>query len=183
MKSAKLIWDKRSDYYIFSVSNSDRKVPVSQWALHDIFTDYGSGSISTLLSYEDNSSVIADEYSIKVPETIIAQSDSVQALQLGLPPVLPYRIQIKGNGAIVSPQFKPSYIWLDKNARPLMGVKRDGALLNIARQSYLLTEPVYSLVCLLDKFITTPFADNDQKMLMWGEIQRFFPADAHRQDL
>ncbi len=178
MKSAKLIWDKQSDYFIFSVSNSDGKVPVSQWALYDIFTEYGSGSISALLTYEDDSSVITDDYSIKVPESIIAQSDAIQALQLGLPPVLPYRIQIKGNGAIVSPQFKPSYIWLDKNSRPLMGVKRDGSLLNIARQNYLLTEPVYSLVCLLDKFIATSFADNDQKMLMWGEIQRFFPGDA-----
>ena len=178
MKSAKLIWDKQLYHYIFSVSNSDGKIPVYQWALHDIFTDYGSGSISALLSYEDNSSVIADEYSLKIPEKIIAQSDAVQALQLGLPPVLPYRIQVKGNGAIVSPQFKPSYIWLDKNSRPLMGVKRDGTLLNIARQNYLLTEPVYSLVCLLDKFIATSFTDNDQKMLMWGEIQQFFPDDA-----
>ena len=73
MKSAKLIWDKQSDYFIFSVLNSDGKVPVSKWALYDIFTEYGSGSISSLLTYEDDSSVITDDYSITVIPQLIPE--------------------------------------------------------------------------------------------------------------
>ncbi|WP_321405748.1 DEAD/DEAH box helicase [Tolumonas auensis] len=178
MKPAKLTWEKISDYFNFSVSTSQGKIPVSLWALYDIYTDHGTGSVSPLIGFQDDSRVVADEFSLKIPEPIIATCDPVQAMQLGLPPVIPFRVQIKGNGAIVSSQFKPSFYWLDKNSRPLMGVRQDGSLLQVARQTYLITEPVFSLVNLLDQFIKTKFADNDRKMLIWGEIQRFFPENA-----
>lgn len=59
-----------------------------------------------------------------------------------------------------------------------MGLKRNGVILEMKGETYLLLDPLYSLIEGMNAFNETPPVDMDGRMLRWAELKPLLPDDA-----
>ncbi|MBL4236829.1 DEAD/DEAH box helicase [Vibrio fluvialis] len=179
MNKANLSWLKIDDTFRFKLEADGTTVPTTNWGSFVIHTSHNKlGSVAPLLSWLEQECVTDGASYIDVKENIVAKCDATEVLQLGLPTLIPFKIKISGIGPIHTATFKLNAIWLDARSRPMMGLKRDGAIIKQGANSYLLNEPLFSLISHIDSFQQTNFEDIDSKMLAWGILQQFLPKDA-----
>ncbi|MBO2678723.1 DEAD/DEAH box helicase [Shewanella algae] len=178
MSKANLSWQKIDDTFRFQLKAEGITVPTTNWGSYAIYTTHGLGSVAPLLSWLEQEWVSDGTSYIDVKESVIAQCDATEVLQLGLPTLVPFKIKLSGIGPIHTPTFKLNASWLDSRSRPMMGLNRDGAIVKQGAKSYLLNEPLFSLISHIDAFKQTNFEDIDSKMLAWGLLQQFLPKDA-----
>ncbi len=178
MSKANLSWQKIDDKFRFQLESGGVTVPTMNWGRFVIHTVNGLGSVAPLLSWLEQEFANDETSYVDVKESVVAQCDATEVLQLGLPALVPFKIKISGIGPIHTPTFKLNAIWLDTRARPMMGLKREGAIIKQGAKKYLLNEPLFSLINHIDGFQQTSFEDIDSKMLAWGMLQLFLPKDA-----
>lgn len=178
MSKANLSWSIIEGKFRFQLEAGGIAVPTTNWGSYVIHTPHGLGSVAPLLSWLEQDNAEDKNTYIDVNETIVAQCDATEVLQLGLPAVVPFKIKISGVGPIHTPTFKLNAIWLDTRSRPMMGLTRDGVIMQQGTKSYLLNEPLFSLINHIDAFKQTHFEDIDSKMLAWGILQQCLPKDA-----
>lgn len=178
MSKANLSWNIIEGKFRFQLEAGGIDVPTTNWGSYVIHTPHGLGSVAPLLSWLEQDNAEDKNTYIDVNETIVAQCDATEVLQLGLPAVVPFKIKISGVGPIHTPTFKLNAIWLDTRSRPMMGLTRDGVIMQQGTKSYLLNEPLFSLINHIDAFKQTHFEDIDSKMLAWGILQQYLPKDA-----
>ena len=137
------------------------------------------GSVGPLLGLVEDGEVSPDpEGKIHVPYGLLARLNAGQAGQLGLPPLAPVRLKIQGKGILTSPGFRFQQQLVKLNGTPIMGLQRNGVLLNMAGRQYLLLDPLYSLVEGMEVFNATPPENIDDRMLRWAELNPLLPQDA-----
>lgn len=112
----------------------------------------------------------------------IAQLEPWELNLLGLPPAAPVRLEIRGEGTLSSPGFKLHYQLRSHDNRRLMGIKRDGALLTIGSRSFVLLDPLYTVVVETERFQQHPPTDMDSRFVAWARLKRLLPEDAQVHD-
>jgi len=162
----------------FTLMDGRRNLSIEEWGQHAVETGIGPGSVGPLLArLEDEIAKVSDD-KILLPHEEVAKLDDEECRQLGLPDPAPYRIELRSQGLLSSPGFDLKALFSTHDGRPLMGVKRQGSVLTVGKQAYLLLDPLFSLVEGVDRFRATPPGDMDERFARWAELRLLLPEDA-----
>lgn len=126
------------------------KVSVSDWEV--LQTEFLS-QIAILKELHDNGLADTTENSYKVESLSIVRLSEIDKQILGLPNDYPFEIFIESNGTLTHNSFKFKYGFYDfcPNGTRL-NVKRNGLIININEDKFLLTENQYQICEAIDEF-------------------------------
>lgn len=110
---------------------------------------------------------------IFVPDARIASFAPWELKQLGLPPAAPFRLQVRGEGAIASEGFRLLVGLLRSDGRPVTGGRRDGVVFKSGSREYLLLNPLYEVLEKASSFSAA--STMDERMLRWCDLRDLLP--------
>jgi hypothetical protein len=177
---ATLDWASVDGGVDFWCSANGLPVHIDEWALlPTVSTMEGRPArLGSLLGLRDEG--IAEErqaHRLHLPWSAIAGSSPATLLELGLPPASPYTLKISKEGLITDPDFKVNGTFVAAGGRPLIGARREGALLSVGRLKFTLLEPAFGVLEAADGLAKgSPALDDRGKWL--SLIQERLPADA-----
>jgi hypothetical protein len=107
-----------------------------------------------------------------VPEDVIASFEVApgELEDIGLPPLCPFRISISSARPITDIAGSIQVSWLGADYVPVPAVTRSGTLLKTGKKSFLLRDPLRSLVDAIER--TNVAADIDERMRRFAEVRR-----------
>lgn len=114
---------------------------------------------------------------VLVPHTVVARED-FPSTELLLPPPAPVTITVEASAAVTSPSCRVTWRLVHWNGRVITAPKIRGCLIEIGRHTFLLKDPLYSLIHGIEEFNTIDGHRLDERMLKWGELVRFIPEGA-----
>ncbi|AGA90550.1 DNA/RNA helicase, superfamily II, SNF2 family [Thioflavicoccus mobilis 8321] len=178
--NAKLTWHAEEQGLRFRVSDgAGRAIPESAWGATQVRHAAGPASIAPLLTLLDDAGLTVDpDGSLLVPHALVAAWDKHQIAQLGLPPVAPFHLNIRGQGVLSSPAFRFRHQLQSRGGVPVMGANRQGVILRVGAALYSLPDPLFSLIEGMERYNATPESDMDARFAAWGELQALLPEDA-----
>ena len=165
---------------IFKCTESARDIPVGDWGRKEVIISSGIsarlGPLNLLLeeetAKEDNSG-----FSVHIPHAALAKLENWELLGLDLPSMAPFRLLIQTHGTLTSDRFKVDYGFSHFDSLPVYGAERQGSFITAAGKQYLLLEPLYSVVELLDQYTKSPISAMDQRFLWWAKVKELLPED------
>ena len=174
---AQLTWNVTEQAITFQCLEQGKFLLVDSWGRHEITTIEGkNGSVGTLfLSIDNDESQIQDNIIVEVPHQVIAQLESHQLAQLGLPKSSTLRLHIRGEGNLSRPDFRFSYHYSKENGTPIMGAKRMGAVLRFGSSNLVIPDPAFTLVEMMDKYNALPIEGIEERFHAWGKIKEILP--------
>lgn len=174
-----LSWKVADDGFDFNCSADGTLVPADEWALIDVFLPYGrKATLGPILSLvEDEIATVNDGLTVTLPHSAVANLKEMEHTQLGLPDVAPYNLGIEGHGLLSDADFRFSWYFLKPDHRRLMGTERNGALLKVGSNSFILFEPFFSILEGMESFNTTPPENIEDRFLIWGGLKELLPDD------
>lgn len=180
MNIAKLHWSQCADGLRFRVTDAaGRALPFDSWGQQAVKTEAGPGCVGHLVALvEGDQARLTADGSVEVDNPHIAQMDEIQVGQLGIPHPAPYRLNIRGDGILSSPEFRFRYHLADHGGRPILGWKRQGTILTAGSRQYTLLDPLYSLLEGIDEFNALPPDAVEPRFLRWAELKALLPEDA-----
>ena len=166
---------------IFRCEGENGYIPVNKWGRADISLQNGKkanlGSLNLLLE-EEKAVEHEDGLQIFVSHQELARLEGWYTRGLGLPHMAPFRLVIETHQALTSDNFTVDYGFTYPNSLPVSNAIREGVLITCGTEKYLLPDPMYSTIELLDKYRNNPITDMDQRFLWWGEVRELLPEDA-----
>ena len=118
-----------------------------------------------------------DGRSLKVSWNGVAGLTSDELQCIGLPDAGPFALEVLASGAIRDADFSIRYGFI-ANGRRVLGVRRQGAWLQVGTKSFILLDPLYTIAEAMDEFNRAEGADLEARMLKWGQIAEMLPSDA-----
>lgn len=179
MTRAKLSWDHDQHGIRFWLQGEGGgRISVDQWGAHDIVTSRGAGSIAHLLAMADDDVIEVDKDEVTLAHSQVAELGPVQLERLGLPSSAPWRLELRGSGLLSSPSFRFQHRLIGADGRAILGARRAGVLVEVAKATFTLLDPIYSLLEGVEAFNSVPPADTDERFLRWAELKALLPEDA-----
>lgn len=178
-EQARLAWRSVPGGIAFHVVSHTGEESPETWGRFDVVTEGGRpANVGPLLGLVEDESATTGGVQVMVPNDRVAALDEVQLGQLGLPSAAPLRLKISGAGILASPSFRFNYQFIKSDGGPVMGLRRDGALLFFGGKSYTLLDPLFQLVEGMDAFNATPPTQMDDRMHRWAQLKPLLPEDA-----
>jgi len=171
-----------SEGAVFNCLEKEKPVPVSTWghsAVHLRGGNKASIGVLNLMLEEERASKTDNELSVRISYDELACLESWQAKGLGLPSVAPFRLVIVTHGTLASNNFRVEYGYTYPDSVPASNAIRNGAIVNCGTKQYILPDPLYSAVKLLDEYQSHPITEMDQRFLWWGKVRELLPDDAN----
>jgi len=178
--AALLTWGAENSGLRFRVSEmSGKPIAASEWGAVKVQHADGPASVAPLLAQMDDAALTHDaDGSLLVPYSNTAAWDRHQIDQLGLPPVAPFHLNIRGQGVLTSPAFRFRHQLQRRDGVPVMGAKCQGTLLTVGENTYSLLDPMFSLIEGMERYNAAPQSDMDARFAAWAELQTLIPEDA-----
>ena len=149
-----LKWQADPDGIRFAFITGAEVVPPDRWGL----VEHGAPAPVrralhelTVLLETEQAQLDAEGYILVAHPTVAGLNDT-QARSLGLPESAPFVLRIDSDGAIGNGGLKVHYRWLDSQRRPVYPKGRVGALLFVGTQQYRLSDQLFSLVELIERY-------------------------------
>ncbi|MFP5492536.1 MAG: DEAD/DEAH box helicase, partial [Bacteriovoracia bacterium] len=117
--------------------------------------------------------------SVKVHESHIARLPSSILGALNLPEVSPYTLKIQTSGSILRNNFDIAYQLLSENG-PAIGVEVEGCFLRKGTKKFIISEPYYSSITLINKFQSVN--DLSTKLSLLKELKSILPPEVFTDD-
>ena len=165
---------------LFCIRNN-KKLSLSKWGHQDVFLKSGKKAklgILNLLIQEEIAVEREDGISVVIPHNTLASMEPWEIKGLGLPDIAPFRLVLETHSTLSSDNFSIRYGFTDPESFPVNYNERNGAIITFNDEIYILPEPLYSIVILLDEYCTCPIKDMDQRFLWWGRVRELLPEDA-----
>lgn len=177
---ASLTWNVEDHGLRFRISDaSGQPIPASEWGATQVRHADGPGSVAPLLALLEDAELTPDaDASLLVPYAQAAAWDRHQIAQLGLPPVAPFHLNIRGQGVLTSPAFRFRHQLQRGDGVPVMGATRQGTVLTVGGKTYSLLDPMFALIEGMEHYNATPENAMDARFAAWGELQTLLPEDA-----
>lgn len=117
-----------------------KTIPFSNWdaELHP--------AVGLLKLMFDNDAARERDGGAYVDDDIIASMPSSDTAMLSLPPRCPHALHLEGVGALTDPDFNVRVSWLAHDGNTVVGLRRQGVLLESVVDRFLLAEPLYSVL-------------------------------------
>ncbi|WP_295883936.1 DEAD/DEAH box helicase [uncultured Thiohalocapsa sp.] len=178
--AALLRWEAEAGGLRFRVATaSGQPVAPADWGSLTVRHEDGRASIAPLLTLLEDEDYLPDAYaSMLIPHARVAAWDRHQIAQLGLPPVAPFHLNIRGQGVLTSPAFRFRHQLQRNDGVPTMGARREGCILKVGAKSYTLLDPAFSLIEGMERCNATPEGDMDARFAAWDALQALLPDDA-----
>jgi SNF2 family DNA or RNA helicase len=176
---AQLTWNSNEQAITFQCLEQGNLLPVDSWGRHEITTIEGkNGSVGALfLSIDSDVSQIRERVIVEVPHQAVAQFESHQLAQLGLPKSSTLRLHIRGEGNISRPDFLFRYHYSKEDGTLIMGPKRKGALLSFGSSNLIISDPTFTLIEMMDKYNALPIEGMEERFHAWGKIKEILPGN------
>ncbi|MBT3765542.1 MAG: hypothetical protein HOF84_06770, partial [Rhodospirillales bacterium] len=151
-------------------------IPIAEWL--GVSRQLDGNSISKLIDLMDEEDVFSDEESVILSHMRVAEMDTGEASQFGLPPLPPFILELRSKGAIGREDFNIGTTWLGSTGQPITGLKRTGAILEQASHQYRIPKPLYSFISVLEEFNDSNFAGSAERLRAWADVQEKLKFDA-----
>ncbi len=102
--------------------------------------------LAMLNDLADNYEVSKSENTLSLPHEAIVGLTEAQANVIGLPPSLPYGLDIRANGMIQQNDFSLSISWVTAGGMKEHGLIRKGAFITDGQTQYRIPSPLYEIV-------------------------------------
>jgi len=181
---AVLSWESQNDGLFFSCSVGTEGLPSEEWARDPAESECGrscnTGIIIRLI--EDELAVEQAGNRVLVPHLEIARLSSGETQALGLPGQIAFVLEIEAPAIITNPDFRFVYHLWPINGGPAFRYRREGSLITVGVDKYLVSEPYFTLLEDMDAFNVHPVKSTDRKMAVWAKLQALLPEDARVED-
>ncbi|MDT0619960.1 hypothetical protein RM531_15940, partial [Salinisphaera sp. P385] len=180
-KTHMLEWENSERGVTFRVLTAHHDaLPITEWGTKQLHGVFGrTVSLSPLNSVIDETAAAApDTTGVTLSPHEVEALSEVELSRLGLPPAAPLRLRLRGEGLINSPAFRLQPELTHANGSPVMGIQRDGAMVQFGEKKYVLLFPMYSLLEKIDQFGTSTTESQQERMLQWAELKALLPDDA-----
>lgn len=112
-----------------------------------------------------NEAASVDSIGVEVDHDTLASMSPNEIDILGLPRPCQHALRLKAQGALSDSRFRIEYAWLDHDGIEAIGLKRTGAHLSSAAESYTLLNPLYLVVGEVDALNAVQDGDGGRKLL------------------
>jgi superfamily II DNA or RNA helicase len=113
--------------------------------------------------------------SITLPHGKLAALESRLAKKLGLPPLVPYLLDLNHHGRLDEPGFEFRASWKDYSQRPVPSIKRVGAFLLVGTKTYRIPDPHFAIVELIEQFNAAPTGNVVDRLHCWAQLRPLLP--------
>ena len=165
----------------FFCEQNGQNLPVDTWGKQHVLlpeSDHPAGiGVLYMLRDQGHAWEIQDKKSLAISGEGIASLDSRDLSKLGLPAPSPLRLTINTEGLLASPNFKVRYVFLYPDSMPAFGANRNGVFIEAGKRCWILTEPAFSLVNLIEDYAKAPIVDVDERFQWWSRVQNLISAD------
>lgn len=174
-----LTWKVNNDWFVFSCLVDSSHLPVEQWATHEVcLPEGGRGGLGPILGLlEDEVAQVENDKTVIISHEAIANLDANDLNQIGLPEPMPFNLSIDGQGLLTDLDFRFRYRLVHSDSRPVMGVRRTGALIEVGERRYIISEPFFSLIRGMETHNALPPEDIEGRFLAWATIKEHLPED------
>lgn len=156
----------------------DRIISPDQW------TAAAKGSLlagaGRLLGWLDEEIAERDGHALIVGHATIASLDEGSARSVGLPPLVPWVLDLRHEGTLDQPEFRFRVSWRNENGQPQLNVQRIGAFLRSGSRTFRLSGTLFNLAEAIDAFNATPTHDLDERFRVWGRMRAQLPEESQR---
>ena len=177
----KLEWAVDESGVSFVLRTDDGALPISCWGRsHALSLHETPAHIAPLTSaIERTLADQRDPTTLTLPHEEIELLSETQLQQLGLPPAVPFRLRLRGQGVLTSANFKLEHQLTRHAGQPVMGARRTGAIMSAGREQYTLLFPLYSMLSSIEAFNATAVSDDQEtRLLRWASLKELLPESA-----
>lgn len=133
-----------------------------------------------LLGWLDEGIAERDGDALIVGHATIASLDEGSARSIGLPPLVPWVLDLRHEGTLDRPEFRFRASWRNDNGQPQPGVERIGAFLRSGSRTFRLSGTLFNLAEAIEAFNATPTYDLDERFRIWGRMRAQLPEESQR---
>jgi superfamily II DNA or RNA helicase len=150
-------------------------VPVKQWV--SVTSEVARAGLARALSAldADDGSVTQRGDALRMSEAFVAGLTEMQAIGLGLPPSVPFTLDVQAQGRFMSPEFSVATQWLHYG-RPVWS-KRQGAILVVGDDEYRIPTPLFEILGAVDMYRAAPAGDEPARIRLVAALQEQLPQD------
>ena len=112
----------------------------------------------------------------KVSHDKIATLNIHEIKKLSLPPVYPYRLELKTRGTPTTPAFHYEVHYFDEKSRRYYHTKRNGVILELSDKLFTLTEPHFSFLEHLEK-LSSDIKNPGDRLSLWSQVIKVVPKE------
>jgi superfamily II DNA or RNA helicase len=166
--------------YTFACMEAGSVIPFERWVLLTPVLSDGTpariGILSRLLE-DEKASLEIHGHEIHISHDVASRLQTWELKGLGLPEPAPFRLEITTIGTLTSQNFWVDYQFIYPDSRPAVGAERIGSLLKHGNRQYMLLQPLWDVVQLIDKYKESPILDMDERFQWWAEVQQLLPEE------
>ncbi|MEO5376792.1 MAG: DEAD/DEAH box helicase [Magnetococcus sp. DMHC-6] len=153
-------------------------LPTEEWIQR--VTPAQVAGIGQILAWVDEEIASKNGVEVLIPHARIAAFDLAMALDLSLPPIWPYLLDLQHDGTVEQAKFRFKISWLQPNGQSVLGVKRNGASINKGNIKYRLSEPLFGILEAAETFNATLAEKMDMRLQIWAKMQLLLPEESSR---
>lgn len=170
-------WRVNNNGFLFRCQKHGHLIGAHEWAKYDLLNRNGDtvqiGPILRML--EDETATEMEDKTVLAPHAAIALLTPGELYQLTLPQLAPFVLHIESHGLLSDPDFRFIYDFWHPDLFPVVNPQRTGCLIIVGGKDYILTEPYYSIVEIIDRFNTSPPHNTQEKFLALGMLKELLP--------
>jgi len=174
-----LRWAEKDGGLQFSVEDQGEKVPFREWGRLPLRSETGRLVVlgPLLRVCEDEFARETNDDEVLLPHSSVAKLEISEATGLGLPSPAPFSLRIESRGRIDQKSFLCSYRYVNARGQSVLSAKRSGCLLLAAGRTYLLSDPLYSIIEAIDAFNFAPPEALDDRFVSLGILKEILNSD------
>nr|WP_287411677.1 SNF2-related protein [Pseudodesulfovibrio sp.] len=162
-----------------------QKIPYERWGSYRVILQDGrpaSVGVFSLLQESEGCAESEDNIYFNVKHEALARLEPWQVEKLGLPQLAPVRLKINTKKPLISKDFIINYGFVFHDGLPVFYPEREGVFLKCEMGEYLLTDPQFSILELIDGYNKIPVENLDNRFQWWGAIAELLPGDVEVSD-
>jgi superfamily II DNA or RNA helicase len=150
-------------------------VPVDEWT--SVATGAARPGMARVLSAldADDGSVVRRGDALGMTDAFVASLTETQAIGLGLPPSVPFMLDVQAHGRFMSPEFSVATQWLE-HGRPVWSERR-GTILVVGDDEYRIPSPLFQILGAVDLYRAAPAGDESARIKLVASLQEQLPQD------
>lgn len=160
----------------FTAVGSSGSIPVAGWP----DTEWEGARPDVLYRLlDDDFAEPLDGGGVLVSHAIVASLSRQEVLSLGLPKAADLSLRLRSINTLTSPDGQLEAVLIRKGGIPVLSPKRQGAVLTVGSERYVVLDPLYSVLDRVDEFNRRELAD---PLAAWGRLRALLPEGADVDD-
>lgn len=160
------------DAITFQVFRENEALAPDQWALAApvVADTTRRAAIGELLRLHSEGLAEVVAKALRVPNAALAATPPESLEGLGLPPVVPFHLQVRASGAVGTKGAGLQLRWLKDAQTPVQGASQSGLFLTVGSRRYTIPEPFFSWFGAVDRFNADTTSDVHTRLGALGEV-------------